>query len=92
MTSKSLKINQKGNLKYITFPKLEKIGAVRHVFSTRLGGVSTGDTASMNLSFNRDEKETVMENYRILCGAVGIGTEHLVLSHLTHTNNVFTVT
>ena len=92
MTSKSLKINQKGNLKYITFPKLEKIGAVRHVFSTRLGGVSMGDTASMNLSFNRDEKETVMENYRILCGAVGIDTEHLVLSHQTHTNNVITVT
>ncbi len=93
MTSQNLKIVDKGNLKYITFPKLSATGIVRHIFSTRHGGVSTGDCAKMNLSFNHsDSRETVLENYNILCGAVGIDVSHLVLSHQTHTNNVKTVT
>lgn len=93
MKSQNLKININGELKYITFPKLTATGVVRHTFSTRLGGVSGGDCYSMNLSFNRgDSRENVLENYRILCGAVGIDTSHLVLSHQTHTNNVISVT
>lgn len=93
MISKSLKINKIGALQYITFPKLEATGVVRHTFSTRLGGVSTGECSSMNLSFNRnDPRENVIVNYRILCGAVGIDTDNLVLSHQTHTNNVLCVT
>ena len=67
MKSNNLLINQKGDLLYITFPKLEKCGMVRHVFSTRLGGVSTGDCASMNLSFNKDtDRENVIKNFKIL--------------------------
>ena len=95
MKSNSLKINTVGSLTYITFPKLTHCQAGRHTFSTRSGGVSTGHCATMNLSFspNRgDNPENVMENYRILCSAVGIDTEHLVLSHQTHTNNVKVVT
>lgn len=93
MQSKTLNINYKGSLCYITFPKLERCGAVRHTFSTRLGGVSQGQYASMNLGFkNGDERERVEQNYEILCGAVGIETSHLVLSHQTHTANVRTVT
>lgn len=93
MKSNNLLINEKGELIYITFPKLTECGAVRHVFSTRSGGVSTGDCASMNLSFNKDtNRENVLKNYEILCTAVGIDTSHLVLSHQTHTNNVLCVT
>ncbi|MBQ1988382.1 MAG: peptidoglycan editing factor PgeF [Clostridia bacterium] len=93
MKSNNLLITEKGDLIYITFPKLTECGAVRHVFSTRSGGVSTGDCASMNLSFNKDtNRENVLKNYEILCTAVGIDTSHLVLSHQTHTNNVLCVT
>jgi len=93
MTSQNLKIISKGSLKYITFPKLTKTGIVKHTFSTRHGGVSTGDCATMNLSFKRGEpRENVLKNYSILCDAVGIDTSHLVLSHQTHTNNVRIVT
>ena len=87
--TKSLTVVKKNDLEYIQFPKLSACGAVRHIFSTRNGGVSTGDCATMNLSFNRDDnRENVLENYRILCSAVGIDVSHLVLSHQTHTNNV----
>ncbi len=88
MNSKTVNINRKGELLYITFPKLEKCG-VRHAFSTRMGGVSEGQFRSMNLSFrNGDDFEKVEENYRRLCNAVGIDISHLVLSRQTHTNNV----
>lgn len=89
MLSKTVTINSSSDLTYITFPKLERCGAVRHTFSTRLGGVSSGQYASMNMSFNGgDTRENVVKNYEILCGAVGIKTENLVLSKQTHTNNV----
>ena len=93
MESKTLKINKIDNLTYITFPKLLECGVVRHVFSTRLGGVSEGQYSSMNMSFSGGDKRTNIEkNYQILCSAVGINTEHLVLSKQTHTANVRTVT
>lgn len=93
MISNTVNINKNGELLYITFPKLQGCGVVRHTFSTRLGGVSVGKYSSMNLSFNNgDKRECVEQNYKILCDAVGIGTSHLVLSHQTHTNNVRVVT
>ena len=42
MESKTVNINRHGEIVYITFPKLEKTGMVRHCFTTRLGGVSEG--------------------------------------------------
>lgn len=93
LNSKTLNVIEKGNLKYIKFPKIEKCGITRHLFSTRHGGVSKGDTASMNLSFNRGEpREDTLKNYEILCGAEGIDIKNLVLSKQTHTNNVICVT
>lgn len=91
--SENLTVVNHGDLQYICFPKLCECGCVRHIFSTRHGGVSSGEFASMNLSFNRgDSRENVLENYRILCSAVGIDVNNLVLSRQTHTNNVLTVT
>ncbi len=92
MESKTLKITKNGDLIYIQFPKLLECDCIRHVFSTRHGGVSVGDAATMNLSFNKDtDDRNVYKNFEILCSAVGINTENLVLSHQTHTNNVVTV-
>lgn len=89
MKSNTLNIESKGSLCFITFPKLSATNTVRHIFSTRMGGVSGGQYSSMNLSFNNgDERENVEENYRILCSAVGIDTENLVLTRQTHTDNV----
>ena len=93
MKSKSLSINNKNGVTYITFPILSACGAVRCVFSTKLGGVSTGRYGEMNLSFNNgDSRENVLENYKRLCGTEGIEISHLVLSRQTHTNNIRYVT
>lgn len=93
MISNNLNINTKGKVCYITFPKLESTGIVKHLFSTRLGGVSTGRYQSMNLSFlNGDQRENVLKNYQNLCECVGIDIHNLVLSRQTHTDNIKTVT
>lgn len=93
MQSKSLNINIKNGVKYITFPKLQSRSEIRHIFSTRIGGVSTGRYTSMNLSFsNGDDRENVLKNYKILCDIAEIDINHLTLSHQTHTNNVKIVT
>lgn len=91
MKSNSLNFYTKNGVTYISFPKLEKTGLVRHIFSTKLGGVSPYPFGPMNMSFNRDERENVLKNYELLCGCVGIDTNHLVLSKQTHTNNVMVV-
>lgn len=80
-------------LEYLTFPALESIGIVRHLFSTRLGGTSQGEFSAMNLSFTRgDDAACVMENYRRIGEALGCGPENMVASHQTHTTNIRRVT
>ena len=78
---------------YLEYPMLKDTGIVRHGFSTRLGGVSEGYYASMNLSFDRgDRKEAVAENFRRIGEALGVRCEDMVLSRQTHTTNVRIVT
>ncbi len=74
-----MKQNRAGEVEYLTFPLLEQTGIVRHLFTTRLGGVSQGVCSSMNLSYARgDEKEAVDENFRRIAGVLGCGPEDIV--------------
>lgn len=80
-------------LEYLTFPSFEESGLVEHLITTRLGGVSTGELATMNLSFTRgDRKENVLENYRRIARVLGCSVEDMVASHQTHTVNIRHVT
>lgn len=84
-----MKQNRQGAAEYLTFPLIEETGAVRHLFSTRLGGVSDGIFASMNLSYTRgDEKAAVDENYRRIARMLGCEPEDIVCSDQTHTTNI----
>ena len=48
----------------LKFPALEATNLVKHAFSTRMGGVSTGYLSSMNLSFTKESSyDTVLESY-----------------------------
>lgn len=86
---RQMKQNRVGDLEYLTFPLLEETGMVKHLFSTRLGGVSEGIFASMNLSYARgDRKEAVDENYRRIAGVLGCQVEDIVCSDQTHTTNL----
>lgn len=84
-----MKVNRAGGVEYLTFPLLERTGIVRHLFSTRVGGVSEGIYSTMNLSYTRgDRKEAVDENFRRIAGVLGCGPEDIVCSDQTHTVNL----
>ena len=66
---------------------------VPHCFTTRLGGVSTGFLASMNLGVSRGETlENVGENYAVLGRALGFDPKNLVLTRQIHSDIVRVVT
>ena len=78
---------------YYAFPSMDALPFIRHGFSTRVGGVSEGIYASMNLGYSRgDAEENVTENYRRMAAALGVRLEDIVLSAQTHTVNLRTVT
>ncbi len=79
------------NVPYLQFPVFREMPIV-HGFSTKLGGVSQGDCATMNLSFTRGDKvEDVMENHRRFAKAVGYDTEELVLTDQVHSTHILRV-
>ena len=81
--------NRSGKVEYLTFLLLEETGIVRHLFSTRMGGVSEGIFSSMNLSYTRgDDKEAVDENYRRIAQTLGCEVTDIVCSDQTHTTNI----
>lgn len=80
-------------IEFLTFPTLEETGIVKHLFTTRTGGVSRGEYASMSLSFTRgDDPAHVAENYRRIGSVLGCGPEDMVAAHQTHTTNIRKVT
>lgn len=84
---------RKGEVEYLSFPKIEKTGLVNHLFTTRKGGVSEGIFTSMNLSYTRgDEKSSVDENYRRIAAVFDSKPDRIVCSDQTHTTNVRLVT
>lgn len=76
-------------LEYLTFPLLEQTKIVRHLFSTRIGGVSGREFSTMNFSTDRgDKRENVLENFRRMAEVLGCRVEDMAASHQTHTTNI----
>lgn len=77
---------------YLSYPMLENTGIVKHGFSTRLGGVSTGHCATMNISTTRgDDPDAIKENKRRIAAAIGVKVEDFTYTFQTHTTNVAAV-
>ncbi len=78
---------------FLQFRALKECGIVTHGFSTRMGGVSEGIYASMNLSYTRgDKEEAVTENFLRFAKAMKVNPEDYVFSDQTHTTNIRVVT
>ncbi len=77
---------------FIGIPALYAFPALIHGFTTRFGGVSTGDYATLNLNFNRpDPQINVKKNYDILSNELGVPLSDMVLSHQVHDNKILKV-
>ena len=86
-------LRENAGIPYLAFPSFEETGLVIHGFSTRLGGVSKGDCATMNFAQNRgDDPANIRENYRRMGAALDFDPERMVLSRQTHTTNIRLVT
>ena len=76
----------------LVYMRSSLIGA-RHAFTTRFGGVSEGEFASLNLGSNRgDDPARVRENYRRLCALFGVGIDDAAVTNQVHKNEVRIVT
>ena len=65
----------------------------RHAFTTRYGGVSRGEFASLNLGSNRgDDPAAVRENYRRVCALMGAGIDDCAVTKQVHGSEVRVVT
>ena len=85
----ALNIVKKGSLEYLTALDFD----IPHAFTTRLGGVSDGAFASLNIAMHRgDSDENVKRNYEILADALDFDPNNLVLTRQTHSDIVRIVT
>ncbi|NBJ91505.1 peptidoglycan editing factor PgeF [Parablautia muri] len=93
MAKPPMLVRQYKQIPYLTFPLLEQFEMIRHLFSTRMGGVSEGIYATMNLSYTRgDSKEAVDENFRRLAEVMETTPDRFVCAKQTHTTNIRLVT
>lgn len=73
----------------LRFPAWKGLAGVTHAFSTRLGGVSEGEFAAMNLGYNRgDSDENVEENYRRFLAAAGFPEDSPVCGCQVHKTDI----
>lgn len=77
---------------YLSFPVLSDLPFLRHGFSTKLGGVSSGMFTSMNLGFDSslyvDDPANIEENYRRISESIGVDSHSVVISKQVHKTNI----
>lgn len=90
--SNSARLNLEAEVPYLQFPVLSEIPFIRHGFSTRLGGVSSGIYSSMNLgsdsAIDGDTPEHIRTNFELICGSMKINPKSLVISKQVHKTNI----
>lgn len=87
--SETLHIQRNGAVYYTTFPSFDETGLVRHLYSTRRGGVSQGALGPMNLGFGRgDNKAAVVENFRRISYVSDIYVGDTVFSDQVHGDRI----
>lgn len=80
-------------MEYLTFASLETIPGLCHAVTTRHGGVSVGEYASLNLAFHvGDDAEAVRENRRILGRMLDYDAASLVAAQQVHGSECRVVT
>jgi len=84
-----MKIVETNSIKYCVFDNIEKTDFVKHCFTTRIGGVSTGVFDSLNVSYTRDDiKENVDENLQRLSKATELDFKNIVSGHQIHKKDI----
>ncbi|MDP4181966.1 MAG: peptidoglycan editing factor PgeF [Bacillota bacterium] len=82
--------NSISGVEFIQFNNLKKYeNILTHGFTTRIGGVSEGECATLNMGFNRkDIRENIIENYNRITKALNIDISNLVFSNQVHDKKI----
>lgn len=84
-----IQLNQENATPFLYFSELNALPFIKHGFSTRLGGVSTGVFTSLNLSFSRgDKEESVKTNYDLILKALKLSNTSYVFSDQVHDTRI----
>lgn len=84
-----MRITEIGSVSLYQSDVLLKFENLVHGFTTRKGGVSTGDYESLSLSpYRGDDIECVKKNNEILCKSLGLDIEKLSATKQEHTDNI----
>ncbi|EGD49934.1 protein of unknown function DUF152, partial [Thermoanaerobacter ethanolicus JW 200] len=87
------KRNEVKGVVFYTIPSFEKTGLVKHLFTTRIGGVSKGKYAFLNLSLkDMTLKRKSMKIFKIICDIGGFSYEDMVFSDQVHGDVIKKVT
>lgn len=82
-------IRKIGKISLCQSDSLGKFENLVHGFTTRTGGVSTGEYESLSLSpFRGDSIENVHRNEEILCESLGLDVKRLSSTKQEHTDNI----
>ena len=82
-------LRKNNGIPFLGFPVLEDTGLVRHGFSVREGGVSSGSYASMNLSFTMgDNRDNVLENYDRMARGLEVDSSSMTSVWQAHTDKI----
>ena len=82
-------LTRRGEITCLTAPSLTGLDFLTHAFCTRIGGMSKGPFAGLNISpLEGDEPEDVRANWRLLSRAFGIAEDHFFLLRQVHGNGI----
>jgi len=92
INNREARIDLNMEVPFFTFTALSALPFIKHGFSTRLGGVSKGQFATLN--FDRkvmdayDDPANVEENFRRIAKSIGFDVNSVVLSKQVHKTNI----
>ena len=86
-------LHREGERQFLTLRALENYDCLRHLFTTRWGGVSEGCCANWNFGARElDREDNIRRNYEILAEVMGTEADRIVTTAQTHTTNLRVVT
>ncbi|MGH9388888.1 MAG: peptidoglycan editing factor PgeF [Vicinamibacteria bacterium] len=92
MTFSILESVERNGIKAYVVPPLDPTGSILHGFLTRVGGVSRGPYATLNLGYRTgDDPSSVRENYRQLARAYGESFRPPILIQQVHSSEIVLV-
>lgn len=86
---KSFTLMKKEDIFYYTINSFEKTGLVKHLFTTRIGGVSSGPYYSLNLGLKTgDNIDNIKKNFLKVFEIMGTSEKDVVFSNQVHGTNI----